>query len=454
MARLPRYLTLCFAALSAVACNNTKLTASVAQISFEPQSIDFGNQVPGTTSKAKLKISNEGNRALSFSAAKILGDTRMAFTVDKLPDTLGAGQSVTLNVSYFSASEGADGATLVIDSNADNTPESRVPLVGRTQSNCDKGKTDCSGKCVDGQTDAANCGTCGRACTSKEACIAGSCKCVPTTCMAAGAACGTIPDGCGGMLTCPTCGATTVCITNLCVPPTCMDKMQDGNETAIDCGGPDCPGCAAGSACKVGTDCALPSGCVSGTCGSCGDSSQCKTGFVCLSGVCTGCMNDLQCPGGNTCVAGVCKSCNGSTKPVDTQNDAANCGTCGNACPTPLNAAALCGKGVCGRGPCNSGFFDLDPTILGCESSCVNKVCTDSNGKTTTLTADPIPERSSVFAALASGSSYGAAVQTSSKYTNIGVLGEPTPPGVGGATQQTGGGFTNIGGLNAVQHKP
>jgi hypothetical protein len=41
--------------------------------------------------------------------------------------------------------------------------------------------------------------------------------CTPTTCAAQGAACGTISDGCGGTLTCPTCPVYYTCQSNKCV---------------------------------------------------------------------------------------------------------------------------------------------------------------------------------------------------------------------------------------------
>src|SRR5439155_22324153 len=72
--------------------------------------------------------------------------------------------------------------------------------------------------------------TCG-ACTAPQTCggggIANVCglgtpppACTPTTCAAQGKNCGTIPDGCGGTLTCGACTAPQTCgsggIPNLC----------------------------------------------------------------------------------------------------------------------------------------------------------------------------------------------------------------------------------------------
>ncbi len=44
--------------------------------------------------------------------------------------------------------------------------------------------------------------------------------------------------------------------TNMCTGPAlCSDGVKNGFETAVDCGGPNCNGCADGQACKVGNDC-------------------------------------------------------------------------------------------------------------------------------------------------------------------------------------------------------
>jgi len=56
-------------------------------------------------------------------------------------------------------------------------------------------------------------------------------SCVPTTCAAAGAECGTIADGCGGTLNCGGCGANQQCISNFCevsCPSGKIDCCGDG----------------------------------------------------------------------------------------------------------------------------------------------------------------------------------------------------------------------------------
>src|SRR5690242_702035 len=37
--------------------------------------------------------------------------------------------------------------------------------------------------------------------------------------------------------------------------PTCSDNMMNGNETGVDCGGPDCSACGTGQGCLTQNDC-------------------------------------------------------------------------------------------------------------------------------------------------------------------------------------------------------
>lgn len=127
-------------------------------------------------------------------------------------------------------------------------------------------------------------------------------------------------------------------------------------------------------------------------------------------------------------------------------NDVMNCSGCGRACAVPVNAAARCFDGGCGRGPCIAGAFDLDPAIFGCESTCTAATCMVGDGGTVVFTAPPVPETGLVNEALSSGSSHGAAVQTSTGHTNFGILGEETPPGV----EQTSVSHRHLGGFNSA----
>ena len=45
------------------------------------------------------------------------------------------------------------------------------------------------------------------------------------------------------------------CFNDTCTAATCSDGIQDGEETDVDCGGPNCMSCADGKKCKLSTDC-------------------------------------------------------------------------------------------------------------------------------------------------------------------------------------------------------
>ena len=144
------------------------------------------------------------------------------------------------------------------------------------------------------------------------------------------------------------------------------------------------------------------------------------------------------CGSSPTAAPGVCGG-----QAADLQTDTSNCGTCGNVCPAPLHASAACSAGVCGRGACDPGWFDVEVSVPGCESG--------GEG----VTAAPLPKTGLVFQAFASGSSYGDRVQVGTTHTNVGALGESTPPAVKDSKgwifeESVDGKHKNVSGLNAV----
>ncbi|MGC4070716.1 MAG: hypothetical protein QM784_39800 [Polyangiaceae bacterium] len=72
----------------------------------------------------------------------------------------------------------------------------------------------------------------------------GSC----TTKCAAGQSCSVTSD-------CAQTIANTLCTNKICTPPGCTDKIKSGQETDVDCGGPQCTPCALDKTCKVDSDC-------------------------------------------------------------------------------------------------------------------------------------------------------------------------------------------------------
>ena len=102
-----------------------------------------------------------------------------------------------------------------------------------------------------------------------------------------------------------------------CLPPTCVDGIENGDETAIDCGGSECDACGAGSPCVGFGDC--DSGvCAGGTClaARCNDFVQNgdESGRDCGGPTCApcdageGCFSVDDCSDGLICLAGECAS--------------------------------------------------------------------------------------------------------------------------------------------------
>ena len=281
---------------------------------------------------------------------------------------------------------------------------------------------DDGGTCGDTMTDDSNCGACGVTCGATASCAAGTCR----------------PDDCAAF----GCGPNQVCIDLRCIETGCAAVR-----------------CDAGFTCHLGA-------CVVEAC----PGAPCRPGSVCLMGQCTDvACTGVSCPPGQTCELGRCSGGDGGAPdggtldggtdagPGDAGTDAGtpdagcpntvmSCGGCGIVCPAPLNASARCSAdGGCGRGPCLAGSFDLEPGLFGCESTCIGATCTLGDGGTVVLSSPPVPESGLTASTLASGSSHGGQVQTSTSHTNLGIMGEPTPAG----SEQTSATHRNVGGFNA-----
>jgi subtilisin family serine protease len=107
--------------------------------------------------------------------------------------------------------------------------------------------------------------------------------CVPTTCSAQGKNCGTIPNGCGGTLSCGTCSGNSTCQDNVCVctPTTCAAQGKNCGTISNGCGGTlSCGTCPSGTSCSNNVCVCAPTTC-NGRCGTvsngCGGWLSCGT---------------------------------------------------------------------------------------------------------------------------------------------------------------------------------
>ncbi len=203
--------------------------------------------------------------------------------------------------------------------------------------------------------------------------------------------------------------AEGLCNQGTCIAEGCMNSVQDGVETDVDCGGGVCLPCITGQACGLEVDC--DSGvCVDALCLAAACDDQVKngkeTGPDCGGG-CPGCQVDQPCVSADDCISLECSgnvcgpecpdgfaNCdkkNDNACEINTRTDVLNCGSCGNACALP-HAAAECSAGEChiAADGCEAGFADCNGLPEdGCEINLAqdklncgacNKVCPELNG--------------------------------------------------------------------------
>lgn len=111
--------------------------------------------------------------------------------------------------------------------------------------------------------------------------------------------------------------------------PSCTDRVENGDESDVDCGGGDCPRCLLGQRCVVPSDCEQPTEGSSATV-VCNDEDKCA----------------IQCARGTAdCNQSALDGCE-----IDTQTDGDNCGACDVVCGGSASAnleSASCADGAC-----------------------------------------------------------------------------------------------------------
>jgi hypothetical protein len=248
---------------------------------------------------------------------------------------------------------------------------------------CTCSKTLCNGACIDTQSDTANCGACGHACSGATPyCQSGQCTC-PSPYTVCGNQCVPLdgsPDNCGACGN--KCTGGTACAGGKCVCLGSNQQLCSGVCVTTGSDPQNCGGC--GNVCTdikqcVGGSCTCPSG--TSDCG--GVCKSLKTD----SNNCGSCGN--ACTGGEQCSNGQCvcpswlKDCGGTC--VDTNSDANNCGSCGTTCSSDKMCAGggcqcnyLASWVDCGGGVCVN--LGTDPNNCGnCGVACTGgKICSSN----------------------------------------------------------------------------
>jgi len=271
-----------------------------------------------------------------------------------------------------------------------------VCSAGQCKLSCKSGQTDCSGSCVDLQTDSNNCGACATKCKQGEVCASGKCvtacgngainvgeQCDGTnlggkTCVSLGYLAGTLTcnkicgfdiSGCHycgngkiegseqcdgtnlGGKTCKTqghdggkiaCGKK--CAFDLSACHKCTDKLKNGDETDVDCGGAVCSGCAVGKKCTAHADCAKGTLCDK-TAGTCRHPKTCKDLLAALPTTKSGTYSiDLDGSGSGAAISVVCDMSTASggwtLVGLETKTDTQNLRFLGVETGTPANLVA------------------------------------------------------------------------------------------------------------------
>jgi len=136
------------------------------------------------------------------------------------------------------------------------------------------------------------------------------------------------------------CLAGLKCHLAKCVPMTCTDTIPNGQETDVDCGGPECPPCDPGNLCAQASDCT--SGvCTGGVCQAPthtdGIKNDDETGVDCgyPAGPTYACEHGEGCKDASDCKSAVCYSgiCLAPTCKDAVKNGSETGPDCGGECP-------------------------------------------------------------------------------------------------------------------------
>jgi hypothetical protein len=173
---------------------------------------------------------------------------------------------------------------------------------------CATGQVVCASGCADLNSDEANCGSCGTACSLGSTCSNGTCACQTGLTQCSGGCVDTLSNAANCGACAAACATGSVCSGGQC---------RSSCETGLDQCGADCVDFATNIA----------------HCGGC--NQACTSGQACTTGTC-------QCTGAQE------QLCGGRC--INVQSDPANCGSCGVSC-----GANACNAGVCATGTGGSG---------------------------------------------------------------------------------------------------
>src|SRR5262245_46028154 len=158
------------------------------------------------------------------------------------------------------------------------------------------------------------------------------------------------------------CHSNDACSSNACVfgicAPSCSDGIQDGNETDVDCGGPDCDPCSDGQFCNSNADCINSCDSSFTCCNSTGTSSVCGANCTDLCAAGETCTSNSDCAN-SLCVNGTC----GGSPVCDPDNTTGDCSD-GEICSSNAACSSNLCYGTCAS--CSNNILDGDESDIDC----------------------------------------------------------------------------------------
>ena len=249
-----------------------------------------------------------------------------------------------------------------------------APTCNDGVANAEETDVDCGGSSCGACADLKKCNT-PNDCES-QVCPAISGRCAPARCIDETKNGDESAVDCGGSCgaTCregDTCNSNDDCHggscdtegTGVCLA-TCGDRIQNQDETDVDCGGATCDACGPLKGCSVGTDCTTGSCGEGSTCefATCGDGvmNQDETGVDCGGNTCNstcpagqGCSDNEDCTSGS-CDVGVTDLCLGTCTDSEMNQDESDidCGGATSGCDRCEDGKACIEAGDCASGNC------------------------------------------------------------------------------------------------------
>lgn len=132
MGRLIRGAAIAVTFIGVSGCDGTRLRVTNASLQISPAALDFGARDAGSSSSLTVTLRNSGWAPLILTA-HLERDPRSAFSLGGTPARLEPGAQAEVSVTYLApATEGADGAALVLESDSLSTAELIISMSGRS----------------------------------------------------------------------------------------------------------------------------------------------------------------------------------------------------------------------------------------------------------------------------------------------------------------------------------